>query len=125
MMGKIESFRDLEVYKRLFDLAHETYLVTLTFPNFEKFELGSQLRRSSNSAPANVAEGWNNKHLNIYLEGITRALGEVQETDHHLATAKKREYLTSNQYAHFADGYDQCGKMLKGLHRSLERYGLK
>jgi four helix bundle protein len=45
----------------------------------ELFELGSQLRRSSNSALANIAEGWNNKHTNIYLEGINRAQGELRE----------------------------------------------
>lgn len=72
---KINSYKDLEVYQKLCDLHLEVYRITLSFPNFEKYELGSQLRRSSNSAPANLAEGWNNKHINMYLEGINRSLG--------------------------------------------------
>jgi len=50
---KIESFEDLEVYQRLCQLHLEINEETLKFPKFELHELGSQLRRSSNSAPAN------------------------------------------------------------------------
>lgn len=63
---KIQSFEDLKVYQKLCELHIEVHELTLTFPDFEKYELGSQLRRSSNSAPANLAEGWNNKHKSIW-----------------------------------------------------------
>ena len=81
---KIESFEDLEVYQKLLELHLEISEIPLNFPKHELYELGSQIRRSSNSIPANLAEGWNNKHINIYLEGINRAFGEYQETLHHL-----------------------------------------
>ena len=71
---------DLEVYKRLCKLAIEIHELSMSFPKFEIYELGSQLRRSSNSAPANLAEGFGNKHTNIYLETISRAQGEIRET---------------------------------------------
>ncbi len=119
---KIESFKDLEVYKKLYKLNHEIYELTLTFPAFEKYELGSQLRKAANSAPANVAEGWNNKHINIYLEGINRALSEIHETEHHLSAASQRKYLKEEKYKYFIQGYEECGRMLKGLSRSLEKY---
>lgn len=84
---KIKSVENLNVYQKLCDLAIEVHNLSLTFPKFELFELGSQLRRSSNSAPANLAECFNNKHTNIYLEGISRAQGEIRETSHHLKIA--------------------------------------
>ena len=59
---------DLNVYKKLFKLTIEVHKLTMEFPKFEMFELGSQLRRSSNSIPANLAEGFGNKHTNIYTE---------------------------------------------------------
>jgi len=121
---RIESFRDLEVYKKLCKLNHEIYELTLSFPAFEKYELGSQLRRAANSSPANLAEGWNNKHINIYLEGINRALGEMRETEHHLSVALQREYLTKESMDYFIKEYSECGRMLKGLERSLGRYSL-
>jgi len=71
--------------------------VSLTFPKFEMYELGSQLRRSSNSGPANIAEGFNNKHRNIYMESINRSLGEIRETQHHLMMAYRKDYLAKEQ----------------------------
>lgn len=80
--SKIRSFEDLDVYQKLLQLHLEVHELTMTFPKFEMFELGSQLRRSSHAIAANIAEGWNNRHINIYLEGINRALGELRETKH-------------------------------------------
>lgn len=118
---QIYSFKDLEVYKKLYRLNHQVYELSLMFPNLEKYELGSQLRRAANSAPANLAEAWNNKHINIYIEGINRALSEIHEIEHHLSVAFQRGYLTKEKYDSFIKEYNECGKMLKGLERSLER----
>ena len=90
---RIKSFEDLEVYQKLCELDLEVNGLTFTFPSFELFELGSQLRRSSNSAPANIAEGWNNRHINMYLEGINRAQAEIRESKHHLKMAFKQNYF--------------------------------
>lgn len=121
MKKQITSFEDLEVYKKLFDLHLEIHEITLTFPNFETYELGSQLRRSSNSIAANLAEGWNNKHINIYLEGINRALGELRETMHHLSVAFRKGYITKEKYESLVQRYGEAGRMLRGLEQSLER----
>lgn len=111
---------DLKVYQKLFKLALEVYDLTMTFPKFEMYELGSQLRRSSNSSPANLAEGFGNKHTNIYQESISRAQGEIRETKHHLRVAHKRKYLTKERLDYFITEYEECSKMLYGLDSSLE-----
>jgi len=121
MDNEIKSVEDLEVYQRLCDLAIEVNNLTLTFPKFEMFELGSQLRRSSNSGPANLAEGFNNKHTNIYLEGISRAQGEIRETKHHLKMAFKKKYLAKENFDYFISEYNICGKMLTNLEKSLAK----
>jgi len=122
MKGKIQKVEDLEVYKKLCDLAIEIHDLSLTFPKFELYELGSQLRRSSNSAPANLAEGFDNRHLNIYLEGINRAQAEIRETKHHLKIAFKKKYLTQEKLENFLIRHEECSKMLKGLEKSLQKY---
>ena len=122
MKTRIESFEDLVVYQKLLQLHLQVHEATMTFPKFEMYELGSQLRRSSNSIPANIAEGWNNKHLNVYLEGISRAFGELRETRHHLSVAFKKKYLTQEQFADLLGRYEECGKMLRGLEQSLSKY---
>ena len=93
--------------------------LSLNFPKFELYELGSQIRRSSNSAPANTAEGWNNQHTNIYLEALNRAIGECQETQHHLSVSFSKKYITQERFKDLDDRYQECIKMLHGLKKSL------
>jgi len=120
---KIESFEDLEVYQRLCQLHLEMNEISRKFPPFELRELGSQLRRSSNAAAANIAEGWNNKHINIYLEGVNRAMGELQETLHHLKMAFEKGYLPQEDYESYRNRYLESARMLRGLERSLASSG--
>ena len=107
MSKTVKSFRDLAVYQKLVELHLEVSELTMRFPRHELHELGSQLRRSSNSAPANLAEGWNNKHTKIYLEGINRAIGETQETEHHLDVAFRKRYLDAAQHVVLLQRYDE------------------
>ncbi len=111
---------DLKVYKKLFKLAIEIHQLTMTFPKFELYELGSQLRRSSNSAPANLAEGFGNKHTNIYTESISRAQGEIREIIHHLRVAYRKNYLRREKLDYFVAEHEECSKMLYGLEISLK-----
>ena len=110
---------DLNVYNKLFSLHLEVHDLTLTFPKFEMYELGSQLRKSSNSGPANLAEGFGNKHTNIFTETISRAQGEVRETAHHLRVANAKKYLPKEKFSHLTCEYEECSKMLYGLEKSL------
>jgi len=57
-MGKVESYRDLEVYQLGFEFAVEVDRVSKTLPKHEMYEVGSQLRRAAKSIPANLAEGF-------------------------------------------------------------------
>lgn len=59
------------------------------------------------------------------LEGINRCQGELNETRHHLAVAVKKGYLTEERFNYFNDNYIECGRMLNGLRRSLERFRTK
>jgi len=114
---KVETYEDLEVYQKLVELHLEVHQLTLQFPSLEKYELGSQVRRSSNACAANLAEGWNNKHVNIYLEGINRALGELRETRHHLQMAFRKGYLTQKQIQSLLEGTTNavgCCEVLRG-----------
>ncbi len=121
-MGQLKSFRDLKVYQKLKALHLAIHGETLEFPKFETYELGSQVRRSSNSAPAQIAEGWGSRHTNIYIEAINRAMGEVRETQHHIDVAKEKKCLTAQRFQELDDRYDECGRMLEGLHQALSEW---
>ena len=113
------ELEELRVYKKLFELALQVHELALTFPKFEMYELGSQLRRSSNSSPANLAEGFGNRHTNIYLVCISRSKSEIRETRHHLKIAFRKNYLDEKRLNEFLSGYKDCSKMLYGLENSL------
>jgi len=116
----VSSYEDLLVYKKLLALHLEISRLTMDFPHYEMYELGSQLRRSSNSIPANLAEGWNNKHTTLYIEGVNRSLGELRETRHHLRVALEKRHITETLFGNLEGRLQECGKMLRGLLRKLE-----
>jgi four helix bundle protein len=112
---------DLEVYKILCQLHIEVCDLTHQWPLEERYELGSQVRRSSNSAPAQLAEKNDDRHIRNKIEGVNRSRGEAAETIHHLYMAKLKGYITENIYLEFRGRYEECIRMLNGLERTLER----
>ena len=114
------QLEDLDVSKRLFKLAHEVHESTMIYPKHEMYELGSQTRRSSNSASVRLAEIFGNKHTNIYLEGISRAQGEIRETKHHLRMAYMKKYFVKEELDSFIERYEECSKMLY-MHLKIQR----
>ena len=115
------KIEDLEVYKKLCQLHIDVCDLTHTWPQEEKYELGSQARRSSNSAPAQIAEKYDDRHIRNKIEGVNRARGESAETLHHLYVAKLKEYIVNDVYVGFRERYQECIRMLNGLEKSLER----
>lgn len=120
-MGEYLRIEDLLVYQRLCQLHIEVCALTGDWPANERFELAAQIRRSSNSAPANLAEKHSDRHVRNKIEGANRARGEALETIHHLFIAQLKGYLSEESYQGFRERYQECVRMLNGLERSLER----
>ena len=112
---------DLEVYKKLCRLHIEVCDVSRQWPTEERYELGSQVRRSSNSAPANLAEKHGDRHIRNKIEGVNRARGEASETIHHLYVAKLKQYISDQTYESYRVRYQECIRMLNGMEKTLER----
>lgn len=112
---------NLLVYQRLCDLHIEICDLCRAWPTDERFELCSQIRRSSNSAPANLAEKHNDRHARNKIEGVNRARGEALETIHHLYIAHRKKYLGLEIYEALRERYLECVRMLNGLERSFEQ----
>ena len=112
---------DLEVYRMLCQLHIDVCDLTHRWPLEEKYELGSQARRASNSAPAQLAEKNDDRHIRNKIEGVNRSRGEAAETIHHLFMATLKEYITKEVYQDYRDRYKRCIRMLNGLEKTLER----
>ena len=115
---KIESWKDLEVWKLSHALVLQVYKITKNFPADERFRLTDQLTRSAASVPTNIAEGKGRNALKEYLYFLSIAKGSVEETKYLLLLSKDLGYVSPALFAELSDGYDQVSKMLTGLARS-------
>ena len=95
--------------------------MTHTWPQEEKYELGSQARRSSNSSPAQLDEKNDDRHIRNKIEGVNRSRGEASETIHHLFMAKLKGYITEEVFTDLRGRYKECIRMLNGLEKTLEQ----
>jgi four helix bundle protein len=120
-MADFMRVEDLVVYQKLCQLHIELSTLSRRWPREERFELTSQVNRSSNSAPAQLAEKHSDRHVRNKIEGVNRARGEALETVHHLFVASLKQYITSEQFIHYRDRYHECVKMLNGMERTLEQ----
>ena len=79
--GPVRNYTDLLVYKQAYRLTLEVSKLTRTFPRYEQFELGRQLRASSRSVVANIVEGWAKRHSPAgFKRHLVIAGGECAET---------------------------------------------
>ena len=113
---------DLQVYQKLCQLHLEICDLSHAWPAEERHELGSQIRRSSNRSPAQLAEKHDDRHVRNKVEGVNRSRGEAGETIHHLFMAKLKGYIQNDVCAKYRERYKQCIRMLNGLEKSLERH---
>ncbi|MBW1690557.1 MAG: four helix bundle protein [Deltaproteobacteria bacterium] len=113
---------DLEVYQRLCKLHIEVCDLSHAWPQEERYELGSQVRRSSNSSPAQLAERHDDRHIRNKIEGINQSRGEAGETNHHLFIAQLKGYIEPSVYSSYRSRYKECIRMLNGLEKSLEKH---
>jgi four helix bundle protein len=78
-----KSFRDLDVYKAAFKLQQLVFQASRKWPAEERYSLTDQIRRSSRSIGANLAEAWSKRRYPAhFLSKLTDADGEFQETLH-------------------------------------------
>jgi four helix bundle protein len=120
-MSEFMRIEDLQVYNKLCQLHIEVCALSQNWPRHERFELTSQIRRSSNSAPAQLAEKHSDRHVKNKIEGVNRSRGEALETVHHLYVAMMKGYESDEKYGKYRDRYHECVRMLNGMERTLER----
>ena len=114
----IHNFEDLLVWQKGHEFVLEVYKITKKYPEEEKFGLVSQIRRSSSSICANIAEG-NKKSTKDYLRYLDIAQGSLEETKYHLILSKDLSYINNEQFIKLTEMIKEIGKMLNGLIQSL------
>ena len=117
------GFRDLKVYQLAYKLAMEIFEETKNFPKEEKYSLTDQLRRSSRSIVANIAEAWKKRmYVKSFVSKLIDSYGEEGETEVWLDMAFDSGYLTEEKHRYFRQGYDEVGKMLHSMISHPEKF---
>ena len=110
------GFRDLKVYQLAYRLAMQIFNETRTFPSDERYSLTSQIRRSSRSVAANLAEGYRKRQYPaMFVSKLADRDAEATETQVWLDFARDCGYLSVNRQKELATGYDELGRMLSSM----------
>lgn len=115
----MRDFTTLKVWKKAHELTPSVYRHTRAFPHEERFGLSAQLRRSTASIPANIAEGAGRLSEREFAHFLNIATGSASETEYHLLLARDLEYLSNDAYSQLAAQVQECRKMLSAFHRTL------
>jgi four helix bundle protein len=86
----MKSYKDLDIYKKSFSLAIQIHKMSMNLPKYEMYELGSQIRRSSQSVRTNIVEGYGRKdYKNEYIRFLVFSHASNLETLNHLLMLKE------------------------------------
>lgn len=116
---QIRSAKELEVYKKSYQLAMEIFELSRSFPGEENYALTSQIRRSSRSISMNLREAWAKRRYEAhFISKLTDCDGENSETDTSLDFANDCGYIITLQHLHLTGLSTEIGKMLGSMLRN-------
>jgi four helix bundle protein len=120
---RINSVRDLEVYKLAFESAMEIFEISKSFPREEQYSLTDQVRRSSRSVCANLAEGWRKRRYKaVFVNKLTDAEQEAAETQTWLEFALKCKYINNETFKRMDEKYEHIFAMLITMERKADSF---
>ena len=119
-MERLKSFEDLNCWKAARDLRIEISDLIKSFPESEKFELVSQMRRASRSVTHNIAEGYGRFHFKENIQFCRVARGSLYELQDQLITALDEGYVDEKYYLEKKLKVVECITILNGYIKYLK-----
>ena len=120
---RLISFRELDVYQLAFKTANEIYLLSKNFPPEEKYSLTDQIRRSSRSVCANLAEAWRKrKYRDAFIAKLSDVEAECSETQVWLDFSLAHAYITQEIFNKLDDQLEHVSAMLINMARNHESW---
>ena len=115
-MEHANSFKELVVYQKARTLAQSIFEITKSFPKEEMYSLTDQIRRSSRSIGAQIAEAWGKRRYEKhFISKLTDADAEQLETQHWIIIAQDCEYLTREQFETLNQNLSEIGRMIYSM----------
>lgn len=119
----ISSFKELRVYQAAFHLQQEIFKISKSFPKEELYSLTDQVRRSSRSIGANIAEAWHKRrYIAHFVSKLSDADGEQAEAQHWIETANSCDYLSPGQREQLLKECGNIGAMLGAMMANPQKF---
>jgi len=119
-MASYDDFYDLPVYKTCREFRKKISVIIKLLPASEKFELTTQIKRSSRSITANISEGFGRFHHQENIQFCRIARGSLTETMEHIITAYDENYINEQTLKDVNDDYKKCLKELNSYIKYLK-----
>jgi four helix bundle protein len=104
----VKYFRDLDVYQNALATGLRVYELSKKFPAEERYALTDQIRRSSRSVCANIAEAWRKRRYEAaFVSKLSDAETEAAETQVHAEFAFRHRYLSRKEFLEVDDAYEK------------------
>lgn len=117
------GYRALKVYQLAYKLAMEIFNDSKAFPQDERYSLASQIRHSSRSVVANIAEGYRKRQYpSMFASKLADSDAEAAETRVWLDFARDCGYLSDDHHKQLSSGYDEIGRMLSSMIADPEKF---
>ena len=120
MDSNVINFKDLRVWQLAVNWTDKVFDVAESFPSEQRYVLGNQLTRSSLSVPSNIAEGSLRGSKKEFARFVNIARGSLAEAETQIIIAKKRRYISDDDYSEFETTILSLHKMLFKLLKSLQ-----
>lgn len=120
-MSEIKSFQDLNCWKKGREIRRAISPLLKRLPDFEKFDLASQMRRASRSVTHNITEGYGRFHFKENIQFCRISRGSLHELDDQLITALDEKYINEEQYKNYKNQIVDCLAILNGYINYLKK----
>ena len=118
------DFKELLAYKKSFELAMEIFELSKAFPKEEKYSLTDQIRRSSRSVSANIAESYRKRrYVNHFISKLTDSDAENSETNVWLEFSLKCEYINQQTFDKLNSKSFEIGKLINYMINNPNKFG--
>lgn len=123
---RITRHTDLQVYQRAFALSMRLFELSKSFPKEECFSLTDQVRRSSRSVCANLAEAWRKRRYRaVFVAKLSDAEAEAAETQVWIQYAVECNYVNADSARENYQEYDEVIAMLVAMIHKPEQWLIK
>jgi four helix bundle protein len=115
MKKAISDYKQLDVYKMAMQCAMRIFELTKKFPSEEKYGLTSQIRRSSHSVCANIAEAWRKRRYEAaFVSKLSDSETEAAETQVWLDFSDRCGYMSESEHSELDSEYNRIiGKIVR------------